>query len=87
MSGITVKAAGPNLRDFVVVEVREQSSAFKSGVKVGDRIFSINSTLTREMDLSEINAYFNSRPGKKIEMKLIRGTELIEKQITLINEI
>jgi len=87
MSGITVKAAGPNLRDFVVVEVREQSSAYRVGVKVGDRLFSINSNLTKEMDLSEINAYFNSRPGKKIEMKLIRGSELIEKEITLINEI
>jgi len=87
MSGITVKAAGPNLRDFVVVEVREQSSAYRVGVKVGDHIFSINSNLTKEMDLSEINAYFNSRPGKIIEMKLIRGSELIEKEITLINEI
>jgi hypothetical protein len=87
MSGVTVKAAGPNLRDFIVVEVREQSSAFKVGVKVGDHIFAINNALTTEMDLSEINAYFNSRPGKKIIMKLIRGAELIDKEFTLVNEI
>jgi predicted aspartyl protease len=87
MSGITVKAAGANLRDFVVVEVREQSSAFKVGIKVGDRIFSMNNVLTSDMDLSEINDYFNSRPGKTLELKIIRGTELIDKEITLINEI
>jgi hypothetical protein len=87
MSGITVKATGSSLREFIVVEVRGQSAAFKMGVKVGDRIFSINNTLTSEMDLSEINGYFNSRPGKKLIMKIIRDTEVIDKEITLINEI
>jgi hypothetical protein len=87
MSGITVKATGPSLREFIVVEVRGQSSAFKEGVKVGDRIFSINNTLTSEMDLNEINSYFNSRPGKKLMMKLIRDTEVIDKEIILVNEI
>jgi len=87
MSGITLKATGSNLREFVVVEVRGQSSAFKVGVQVGDRIFSINNTLTSEMDLSEINSYFNSRPGKKLAMKIIRNTEVIDKEIILINEI
>jgi len=87
MCGITVKATGPSLREFIVVEVRGQSSAFKEGVKVGDKIFSINNTLTSEMDLSEINGYFNSRPGKKIQMKIIRNTEVIDKEIILVNEI
>jgi len=87
MTGISVKAIGPNLRDFVVAEVREQSSAFKVGVKVGDRVFSINGRLTTEMDLSEINAYFNSRPGRKIAMKIVRGAEIIDKEIILVNEI
>jgi len=87
MSGITLKATGPTLREFVVVEVRGQSSAFKVGLKVGDKIFSINNALTSEMDLSEINSYFNAHPGKKLLMKVIRGTELVEKEITLINEI
>jgi len=87
MSGITVKATGASLREFVVVEVRGQSSAFKQGVKVGDRIFSINNMLTSEMDLSEINGYFNSRPGKRLAMKIIRDTEVIDKEILLVNEI
>jgi len=87
MCGITVKATGPALREFVVVEVRGQSAAFKMGVKVGDRIFSINNTLTSEMDLSEINAYFNSRPGKKLTMKVIRDQEVLDKEIILVNEI
>jgi hypothetical protein len=87
MSGLNVKAVGQNLREFIVVEVREHSSAFKEGIQVGDRIFAINNTLTTEMDLSEINAYFNSRPGKKINLKIIRGTDVLDKDITLVNEI
>src|SRR6185369_12353354 len=87
MSGITLKATGPSLREFIVVEVRGQSPAFKMGVKVGDKIFSINNTLTSEMDLSEINANFNSHPGKKLTMKIIRETEVLDKEIILVNEI
>jgi hypothetical protein len=87
MSGISLKATGPILREFVVTEVRGQSSAFRVGIKVGDKIFSINNTLTSEMDLSEINTYFNTTPGKKLTMKIIRGSELIDKEIILINEI
>jgi len=39
------------------------------------------------MDLSEVNGYFNSKPGKKIAMKVIRGTDLMDKEITLATEI
>lgn len=87
MSGLTLKAAGSQLHDFVVVEVRENSSAFTVGIKVGDKIFSINNALTSEMDLSEVNSYFNSKPGKRLEMKIIRGAELLDKEIILANEI
>ncbi len=87
MSGITVRADGPRLRDFEIVEVRENSSAYAVGIKVGDKIFSINDNPTSEMDLSEINSYFNSRPGKVITMKIIRGAELLEREFALISEI
>jgi hypothetical protein len=87
MCGLTLKATGVNLREYIVTEVRGQSPAFKVGVKVGDRIFSINNTLTSEMDLSEINAYFNNQPGKKLSMKVIRETEVMDKEVVLVNEL
>jgi hypothetical protein len=87
MSGISVKADGSHLNEFEIVEVREKSPAYVVGIKTGDKIFSIGNSLTSEMDLSEINSYFNSKPGKRIRMKIIRGTELIDKEFTLINEI
>ena len=87
MSGITVRAAGPRLHEFEVIEVRAKSPASVVGIRPGDKIFSINSMLASEMDLSELNGYFNYKPGKKLRMKIIRGTELIEKDVTLVNEI
>ncbi|HLZ16822.1 MAG TPA: PDZ domain-containing protein, partial [Cyclobacteriaceae bacterium] len=87
MSGVTVRATGPRLRDFEVIEVREKSPAAAVDIKLGDKIFSINNMLTSEMDLSEVNGYFNYKPGKRINMKIIRGAEMIEKEIKLINEI
>jgi len=65
MSGITVKATGSQLHDFLVVEVRENSSAFTVGIRVGDKIFSINNTLTNEMDLSEVGDFDVGLAGAK----------------------
>ncbi|MGC4022011.1 MAG: aspartyl protease family protein [Cyclobacteriaceae bacterium] len=42
MSGLTVKAEGKKLRDFEIVDVRENSTAHKAGIQTGDKILSIN---------------------------------------------
>jgi membrane-associated protease RseP (regulator of RpoE activity) len=87
MSGLTVKAEGERLRDFEVTEVRNNSAGAQAGILVGDKILSINSFLTSEMDLSEVNNYFSSKPGKRITMVILRGNEKIEKIFHLFSEI
>jgi hypothetical protein len=87
MSGLTVKAEGERLRDFEVAEVRQNSAGAQAGIKVGDKILSINSFPTSEMDLSEVNDYFNTKPGRKIRMVLLRGNEKLEKVFHLFSEI
>lgn len=87
MSGIILKATGPKLRDFEIAEVREDSPADKAGIQKGDNILSINNFLTSEMDLSHVNNFFNSKPGKKIKMKLLRSNHVIEKEFRLVDEI
>jgi len=46
--------------------VRENSAGYFAGIKTGDKIISINGNPTSEMDLSELNNYFDSKPGKRI---------------------
>ncbi len=87
MSGITVKAIGETLHDFEVVEVRKNSSAHRSDIRVGDKIIAVNNTSTSTLDLSDINNYFDSRPGKKITLLILRGSAELEKEFALVNEI
>lgn len=87
MSGLIVKADGPRLRNYEIIEVREKSAAFNAGILAGDRILAINNDQAEDMDLSQLNNYFNTKPGKKITMVLLRGSVTIEKQFRLLSEI
>jgi len=87
MSGLTVKADGPRLREFEVTEVRQNSAGEHAGVLVGDKIMSINQNPTVDMDLSQLNNYFNTKPGRKVRMLIKRNNQLIEKELTLFSEI
>jgi predicted metalloprotease with PDZ domain len=87
MSGLSIKAEGARLRDFEVIEVRKNSAGDQAGILVGDKVIAINNYPTSEMDLSELNNFFNSKPGKKVTMQLLRKDQLIEKQVILFSEI
>jgi hypothetical protein len=87
MSGLTVKADGPRLREFEVTEVRKNSAGEQAGILVGDKILSINSNPTMDMDLSQLNNYFNTKPGKKVRMLVKRNNLLIDKELQLFSEI
>ncbi len=87
MSGLTVKADGPGLRDFEIVEVRKNSAGDQAGILIGDKIISIRNFPTSEMDLSEVNNYFNSKPGRKVTMEILRKDKIIQKEFRLLAEI
>jgi hypothetical protein len=87
MSGINVEAKGEHLREFIINEVRENSAAYKVGVQAGDEILVINGNLSTDLNLSAINAFFNSKPGKRMKLTLKRGDQVIEKEFRLKSEI
>jgi len=87
MSGLTVKAQGANLREFEIIEVRPHSPAQQADIQVGDQILTINNAETKDIDLSELNSYFNTRPGKRINLRIKRGDQVVEKQFKLVSEI
>lgn len=77
LSGLTVKAKGSRLNVFEVIEVRKQSVADQAGVLAGDLLVSINGINTKALDLNTINGFFNTKPGKKINLVVDRkGREL-----------
>lgn len=87
MSGLTIKADGDRLRDYEVAEVRQNSAGQQADIRIGDKLIAINGIFTSELELSEINNYFNSKPGKKVKMQILRKNELLQKEFLLFSEI
>lgn len=87
MSGLTLKALGSNLHKFTITDVRKESSAEKVGIQNGDQVLSVNGIQTSEMDLNMINSFFNSKPGKKIKLRILRNGVILNKVFTLESQI
>lgn len=83
LSGLIVKAKGARLSTFEITEVRKQSAGDKGGLRNGDIIVSINGLTTQYLDLNLINAYLNSKPGKKLRLEITRQGEPLKKEIIL----
>jgi hypothetical protein len=83
LSGLTVKAKGSELNTFEITEVRNQSTAQHADVQPGDIILSINGIPAGELDLNRILGYFNSKPGKKINLELDRNGQSMKKSFFL----
>lgn len=58
---------------FQVVELRENSNANKSGVKIGDVIISINGKHTSSMTLQQVNAFLYDKKGKLLRLQVERN--------------
>jgi len=87
MAGIIVRAENKDLNEFEIVEVRKNSAAFQADVHEGDKIIFVNNLSTEKMNLTQLNNFFTSKPGRKVTLKLKRGEVLVEKQFRLVDEI
>jgi hypothetical protein len=87
MSGLTLKAKGSRLQHFEITDVREKSPAEEAGILPGDLVITINGLLTSALDLNQLNAFFNLRPGKKIVLELDRDGARMKKEFKLASQI
>lgn len=87
LSGLTVKAKGSKLNVFEVTGVRRLSVADKAGVQEGDILVTINGLLCSSIDLNVVNALFNYRPGKKINLTIERNGQRLKKDFRLQDQI
>lgn len=75
MSGITVRLINLEEGRVYVSQAKEDSPAYKSGVRQLDEIFSINNIPVFFWELSDINDLFRSEEGRKITLGIYRTTE------------
>lgn len=87
MSGLTLKAKGSRLQHFEITDVRGKSPAEEAGIKPGDLVLTINGLLTSDMDLNQLNAFFNAKPGKKVILELDRNGQRLRKEFRLMSQI
>jgi hypothetical protein len=87
LSGLTVRAKGSRLNVFEVTDVRKKSVADQAGVAAGDIIVTINGINTKALDLNSINAFFNNKPGKKINLVVEREGKPIKISFELEDQI
>ncbi len=87
LSGLTVKSKGAKLNVFEVTSVREGSSAFKTGIRIGDEILTMNGIQLDQVDLNYVLAMLNRKPGKKIRVEILRGEVKMKMEFTLSDQI
>jgi hypothetical protein len=78
LSGLTVKATGPEFNVFVITEVRKNSAGENAGVMEGDVILSINGRKVNDLKLNDVIGFLNSRPNKNINLLLRRNEEEVK---------
>ncbi len=87
LSGLEILAVGQGFRKYKISYVRKNSPADKAGIQVGDEIMGINGVNTYTADIGILYYYLNRKPGKKVRLKLKRGTEKLKKSFKLKSEI
>lgn len=83
LSGLTVRAKGARLKNFEITDVRMNSTSQLSDVKSGDRILSVNGIEATDLDLNTINAFLNSKPGRRISLQIERNGVRMKKEFRL----
>ncbi len=82
-SGLILFAYGPGFNQFVIRDIIENSPAQEADIRIDDIITRIQGTSTTYFTLDGINQVLQKRPGKKIRLHLLRGKEVIRKELVL----
>ncbi|MFD2244877.1 aspartyl protease family protein [Pontibacter ruber] len=87
MAGFELSTPLPGTNFYVISYVVKDSPAQSIGVKAGDQLLNINGRDCKEYTLNELLELFESKPGRKLKMKLRRDTETYEVDLVLQSKI
>ncbi|MGB3547439.1 MAG: aspartyl protease family protein [Saprospiraceae bacterium] len=82
-SGLSVSAGGQDLRNFVVLNVLPGSPAERADIRRGDMILKVNGLPANFITLGSLTRRLEGRKGKKIRLRIARGTLQVKKEFRL----
>jgi Aspartyl protease/PDZ domain len=80
VSGVAIRAEGPDYRTFRVHEVLEQSPAADAGIAEGDVITAIDGTPARDLTLTVISEMFDKPVSYEVTVR--RGEQVMKVRLT-----
>jgi C-terminal processing protease CtpA/Prc len=83
MSGLDVGTPLPGLPLYVIAGVTTHSPAHEAGLQQNDQIMTIDGTNVSQYTLNDILELFQSKPGKKIKLTVMRNATTVKAVIIL----
>lgn len=77
VSGMTLRAMGPDLRTFVVKNVWKGSASDFAGLQEGDELLSVNGKKLKNKTLFQVERYFSKPEGSVLQLKIKRNQQLL----------
>ncbi|WP_235336713.1 aspartyl protease family protein [Pontibacter korlensis] len=87
MAGFEVSTPLPGANFYIISNVVEDSPAKMVGVQPGDQLLHINGRNCNELKLSEVLHILDSKPGRKLRLRLKREEEIIDVDFVLQSRI
>lgn len=83
LSGIQLLAKGPNLKIYYVRSIVKNSPADKAGIQTNDIILSVNGKSALDWEINDLILLFESKPGKKIKLEVLRNQKKLDYEFRL----
>lgn len=87
MAGFEISTPLPGANFYIVSNVVDDSPAKMVGMKPGDQILHINGKNCQELQLQELLNMLDSKPGRKLRIRLKREEEIIDVDFVLQSRI
>lgn len=82
-SGLVLFAFGDGFNQFAVRDILSDSPAQEADFRVNDVLARIQGTAAKYFTLDDINRILQKKAGKKLKLQILRGKELMRKELTL----
>lgn len=87
MAGFEVTTPWPGKNLYIVSNVIEDSPAKLVGLEPGDQLLDVNGKDCNEINLPELLRLLESKPGRKLKIRLRRETEILDVDLVLQSRI